>query len=399
MKKILVLAALSFLACSDDSSDESVTNVAIPDRSDSIPGSSDSELQQSSSSVLDAFIEYVEPPKISCEPVESIMLESEIDTSYTFYSFGFYGDDMIAIPQHRNMYGIYGHEDDAPIDTFYVKKDGEDSWQKRAAFENYMYDQEGNKLCIVGENLAIIRVTSEFSKEGRELCHSGDGENWSCDSLPEKVFLTCDDKYFYKGEEKSGSLAYSENAVDWTPIDFRFDGGIHSLHETFTSDTARIVVVNYNKWNEDSTDYEWRVAILYSKDMVSWDTTDVMYGVAYGAARLGDVYVLGIGAGGTGFVRYSKDLKNWNIAKQENGDYFPITYETSMAVSNGALIVAGTYGYIFTSRNGQDFRVYKGACGTNKAYSSVIADSHGDFYALHLDRSSPDKYEIIRIVE
>lgn len=392
MKKLLFFIALAFLACSDDSSTESTISIPAPE-------SSDSELQQSSSSVLDTFVEYVEPPMLSCESVESIILESKIDTSYKFYSFGFYGDDMIAIPRHPNLRGSYGHEDDVPSDTFYVKKNGEASWQKRAAFENYWYQQEG-KLCIVGENLAIIRAGENTNfKDGKEICHSGDGENWSCDSLPEMAFLTCDDKYFYKAE-KSGTLAYSENAIDWTPINFRFEGGIHSLRETFTSDTARIVVVNYNKRNEYRTDFEWRVAILYSKDMISWDTTDVMYGVANGAARLGNVYVLGIGSGGNGFIYYSKNLKNWNVVNQVNGDYLSNTvHAASMAVSNGVLIVVGGYGYIFSSRNGKDFRKFQGACGIEMYYSSVIADSQGNFYALHNDVSYPDKYEIIRVEE
>ncbi len=384
MKKIFVLVALAFFACSDDSSSEATVNAPSGENSGS-------ELFQSSSSIIDTFVEYVEPPTLSCETVESIPLNSEEDTSYYFYSFAFYGEDMVAIPPRLSMYGYYGYDDAAPIDTFYVKKNGSIFWEKRAAFDHYWYYPKNHKLCVVGKTLAIVRASNG---EDIEICHSNDAISWTCDSLAEETFLTCDDKYFYKGEKKSGTLAYSENAIDWTPIDFKFEAGIFSLHETFSSDSARIIVVGYNR----APDLEWRTALLHSKDMISWDTTDIMYGLAWGAARLGDVYVLEIGTGGFGKIYYSKDLKNWNAANQVNGNYRSNTgiHETSTAVSNGVMVIVGTYGYILTSRNGKDFRMYKGACGNEKDYSSVIADSFGNFYALH---SYPGKYEILRVVE
>ena len=147
------IAAFFLCACSDDSS--SGSKVIDPDAGDS---SSSEEL--SSGAVVDTVVEYVEPPTLSCELVEGLPFEfsPKPDTSYFIKSFGFYGDDLIAIPRHYNMRGFYGHEDDPAIDTFYVKKNGSSSWQKYAAFEHYLYKQEGNKLCIVSCYICIVQT-------------------------------------------------------------------------------------------------------------------------------------------------------------------------------------------------------------------------------------------------
>lgn len=387
-----VFAAFFVSACSDNSSDSS--DIDDPD----VEQSSASEIL-SSETVADTFVEYIEPPTLTCEPVESIQFESspEPDTSFNIISFGFYGDDLIAIPRHFNMRGFYGHEDDPAIDTFYVKKNGYSSWQKYAAFEHYLYKQEGHNLCIVGDKLALVRSGGYVPNEGRELCHSEDAKNWTCDSVQGDIhsdfWLTCDDKYFYKSE--NDNLYYSEDAANWTAIDFHFSDGISSIDAAFANDTARFVVVTYidplnPKWS-------WQIALLHSKDMVSWDTTYVMGPTAFSLARLGDVYVLNAGWAGSGSLYYSKDLRNWAQSSLKSNE---VIYG-SMAVSNGTLVVVDYYGHVYASRNGKDFKIQE-ACGTKDDYVSVIADSKGNFYALREGRSASPyagKYDILRVVE
>lgn len=394
-----VFAAFFVLACSDNSSDSSdVDNLDVEQ-------SSSSEIL-SSETFVDTFVEYVEPPTLSCEPVESIQFESstEQDTSFNIISFGFYGDDLIAIPRHFNMRGLYGHEDDPAVDTFYVKKNGSSSWQKYAAFEHYLYKQEGHNLCIVGDKLALVRSGGYAPNEGRELCHSEDARNWTCDSVQGDIhsdfWLTCDDKYFYKSE--NDKLYYSEDASVWNPIAFDFTDGIHSVYDAFSNDSAHLVLVGY--WHPirndagETVDVGWRTALLHSRDMVTWDTTYMMEGVGWSLARIGDVYVSSVGWGGSGFLYYSKDLKNWTRVNLVNGDYRAETEMTdaSMVVSNGTLVAVGGR-YVFASRNGKDFKVQE-TCKTKDRYVDLIVDSQGAFYALWGDMYG-GKYNILRVVE
>ena len=364
--KLFLFVSMSVLVCncSDDSSSSSKVNG--PDA-----GNSSSSEELSSGAVVDTVVEYVEPPTLSCELVEGLQFESSSkpDTLYYIKSFGFYGDDLIAIPRHPNNYGLYGHDNDPPIDTFYV--------------------QEGNKLCIVGKRLALVRAGGNASNVGREICHSEDARNWTCDPIEGDVYrdfwLTCDDKYFYKSVDNN--LYYSEDAANWTPIDFHFSDGISSIDAAFANDTARFVVVTYidplnPKWS-------WQIALLHSKDMVSWDTTYVMGPTAFSLARLGDVYVLNAGWAGAGSLYYSKDLRNWAQSSLKSNE---VIYG-SMAVSNGVLVVVGAYGHVYASRNGKDFKLQE-ACGSKEDYVSVIADSKGNFYALR-----NGKYDILRVVE
>ena len=379
-----VFAAFFVSACSDNSSDSS--DIDDPD----VEQSSASEIL-SSETVADTIVEYIEPPTLTCEPVESIQFESstEQDTSFNIISFGFYGDDLIAIPRHSNMRGLYGHEDDPAVDTFYVKKNGSSSWQKNAAFEHYLYKQEGHNLCIVGDKLALVRSGGYVPNEGRELCHSEDAKNWTCDSVQGDIhsdfWLTCDDKYFYKSE--NDNLYYSEDATNWTAIDFHFSDGVSSIDAAFANDTARFVVVTYI--DPLNPGWSWQIALLHSKDMVSWDTTYVMGPTAFSLARLGDVYVLNAGWAGAGSLYYSKDLRNWAQSSLKSNE---VIYG-SMAVSNGILVVVGYNGHVYASRNGKDFKIQE-ACGTKDDYVSVIADSKGNFYALR-----NGKYDILRVVE
>jgi hypothetical protein len=394
-----VFAAFFVSACSDNSSDSS--DVDAPD----VEQSSASEIL-SSDTFVDTVVEYVEPPTLSCEPVESIQFESstEQDTSFNIISFGFYGDDLIAIPRHFNMRGFYGHEDDPAIDTFYVKKNGSSSWQKYAAFEHYLYKQEGHNLCIVGDKLALVRSGGYAPNEGRELCHSEDARNWTCDSVQGDIhsdfWLTCDDKYFYKSE--NDKLYYSEDASVWNPIAFDFTDGIHSVYDAFSNDTAHFVLVNYNEpiLNNagETVDVGWGTALLHSRDMITWDTTYMMENVGWSLARIGDVYVSSVGWGGSGFLYYSKDLKNWTRVNLVNGDYRAETEMTdaSMVVSNGTLVAVGNR-YVFASRNGKDFKVQE-ACRTKDRYVDLIVDSQGAFYALWGDMYGGE-YNILRVVE
>ena len=384
--KLFLFVSMSVLVCncSDDSSSSSKVNG--PDA-----GNSSSSEELSSGAVVDTFVEYVEPPTLSCETVGALQFDSspKQDTSYYIKSFGFYGDDLIAIPRHPNNYGLYGHDNDPHIDTFYVKERGATSWQKLAAFDHYLYEQEGNNLCIVGKRLALIRSGGYAPDEGREICHSEDGRNWTCDSVPGDIhsglWLTCDDKYFYKSE--NDNLYYSEDATNWTAIDFHFSDGVSSIDAAFANDTARFVVVTYI--DPLNPGWSWQIALLHSKDMVSWDTTYVMGPTAFSLARLGDVYVLNAGWAGAGSLYYSKDLRNWAQSSLKSNE---VIYG-SMAVSNGILVVVGYNGHVYASRNGKDFKIQE-ACGTKDDYVSVIADSKGNFYALR-----NGKYDILRVVE
>ena len=384
--KLFLFVSMSVLVCncSDDSSSSSKVNG--PD-----VGNSSSSEMLSSGAAADTAVEYVEPPTLSCEPVESLQFESSPKpySSYYIKSFGFYGDDLIAIPRHPNNYGLYGHDNDPPVDTFYVKKSEATSWEKLDAFKHHQYEQEGNKLCIVGKRLALVRAGGNASNVGREICHSEDARNWTCDPIEGDVYrdfwLTCDDKYFYKSVDNN--LYYSEDAANWTAIDFHFSDGISSIDAAFANDTARFVVVTYidplnPKWS-------WQIALLHSKDMVSWDTTYVMGPTAFSLARLGDVYVLNAGWAGAGSLYYSKDLRNWAQSSLKSNE---VIYG-SMAVSNGVLVVVGAYGHVYASRNGKDFKLQE-ACGSKEDYVSVIADSKGTFYALR-----NGKYDILRVVE
>ena len=392
---LLFVALLNLCACSDDSSSGSSVN-----GSDGGGSSADISINpESSAAVVDTFVEYVEPPALSCERVEGLQFESSLkpDTSYYIESFGFYGDDLIAIPRHPNNYGLYGHENDPAIDTFYVKKNESTSWQKLAAFKHYLYEQEGNKLCIVGKKLALIRTGGFAPDEGRELCRSEDARNWTCDPIEGDIYrdfwLTCDDKYFYKSEYDN--LYYSEDATNWTTIDFHFSDGIHSVYTAFANDTAHFVVVTYNAPKDSK--WSWQIALLHSKDMVSWDTSFVMGPVAFSLARLGEVYVLNAGWGGSGSLYYSKDLRNWTQASLKSNEVI----HGSMVVSNGILVVVGARGHVYASRNGKDFKVQE-ACGSKEDYVSVIADSKGNIYALRGGQSGgpySGKYDILRVVE
>ena len=391
----LTITALFLCACFDDSSSNSSDN-------GSENGGSGTELPtnpDSSAAFVDTVVEYVEPPTLSCEFVEGLQFESspKPNTSYYIKSFGFYGDDLVAIPRHPNNYGLYGHDDDPPIDTFYVKKSGATSWEKLDAFKHYLYEQEGNKLCIVGKRLALIRAGGYAPDEGREICRSEDARNWTCDpvegDIHRDLWLTCDDKYFYKSEDNN--LYYSEDAANWTAIDFHFSDGISSIDAAFANDTARFVVVTYidplnPKWS-------WQIALLHSKDMVSWDTTYVMGPTAFSLARLGDVYVLNAGWAGAGSLYYSKDLRNWTQTSLKSKEVI----HGSIATSNGVLVVVGARGHVYASRNGKDFKLQE-ACGSKEDYVSVIADSKGNFYALRGGQSGGlygGKYDILRIVK
>lgn len=399
--KLFLFVSMSVLVCncSDDSSSSSKVNG--PDA-----GNSSSSEELSSGAVVDTFVEYVEPPTLSCETVGALQFDSspKQDTSYYIKSFGFYGDDLIAIPRHPNNYGLYGHDNDPAIDTFYVKESGATSWQKLAAFDHYLYEQEGNNLCIVGKKLALIRSGGYAPNEGREICHSEDGRNWTCDPVPGDIhsglWLTCDDKYFYKSE--NDNLYYSEDASVWNPIAFDFTDGIHSVYDAFSNDTAHFVLVGYNEPILNNAgewvDVGWRTALLHSRDMVTWDTTYMMEGVGWSLARIGDVYVSSVGWGGSGFLYYSKDLKNWTRVNLVNGDYRAETEMTdaSMVVSNGTLVAVGNR-YVFASRNGKDFKVQE-ACRTKDRYVDLIVDSQGAFYALWGGMDG-GKYNILRVVE
>ena len=394
LSKLFLSATIIAFVCS--CSDDSSSAFDIKDLEARFSSSSE---ELSSGAVVDTFVEYVEPPTLSCETIDALQFDSspKQDTSYYIKSFGFYGDDLIAIPRHPNNYGLYGHDNDPAIDTFYVKESGATSWQKLAAFDHYLYEQEGNNLCIVGKKLALIRSGGYAPNEGREICHSEDGRNWTCDPVPGDIhsglWLTCDDKYFYKSE--NDNLYYSEDAANWTAIDFHFSDGISSIDAAFANDTARFVVVTYidplnPKWS-------WQIALLHSKDMVSWDTTYVMGPTAFSLARLGDVYVLNAGWAGSGSLYYSKDLRNWAQSSLKSNE---VIYG-SMAVSNGTLVVVDYYGHVYASRNGKDFKIQE-ACGTKDDYVSVIADSKGNFYALREGRSASPyagKYDILRVVE
>lgn len=392
---LFFVALLNLCACSDDSSSGSSVN-------GSDGGGSSAEIStnpESSAAAVDTLVEYVEPPALSCELVKGLQFESspKLDTSYFIKSFGFYGDDLIAIPRHPNNCGLYGHESDPAIDTFYVKEGGATSWQKLDAFKHYMYEQEGNKLCIVGKRLALIRSGGNAPNVGRELCRSEDARNWTCDPIDGDIYrdfwLTCDDKYFYKSEYDN--LYYSEDATNWTAIDFHFSEGIHSVYTAFANDTARFIVVTYNA--SQNPEWSWQIALLHSKDMVSWDTTYVMGPIAYSLARLGEVYVLNAGWGGAGSLYYSKDLRNWTQTSLKSKEVI----RGSMAVSNGVLVVVGAYGHVYISKNGKDFEAQE-ACGAKENYVSVIADSKGSFYALREESASGlygGKYDILRVVE
>ena len=390
-------------ACSDDSSSGSSVN-------GSDGGGSSAEIStnpESSAAAVDTLVEYVEPPTLSCKLVEGLQFKSspELDTSYYILSFGFYGDDLVAIPRYQSLHGFYGHENDPAVDSLYVKKNGSSSWQKYAAFEHYLYKQEGNKLCIVGDKLALVRSDGWGDDSNREICHSHDARNWECDSVHGEIFLTCDDKYFYKSEKDK--LYYSEDASVWNPIAFDFADGIHSINDAISNDSAHFVLVGY--WHPfkndagETVDVNWRTALLHSRDMVTWDTTYMMENIGWSLARIGDVYVSNVGWGGSGNLYYSKDLKNWTRVNLMNGDYWANTLmrEASMVVSNGVLVAVGTNGYVFTSRNGKDFKVQE-ACGSKEDYVSVIADSKGNIYALRGERFEglySGKYDILRVVE
>ena len=384
--KLFLFVSMSVLVCncSDDSSSSSKVNG--PDA-----GNSSSSEELSSGAVVDTVVEYVEPPTLSCELVEGLQFESSSkpDTSYFIKSFGFYGDDLIAIPRHPNHYGLYGHDNDPPIDTFYVKKSEATSWEKLDAFKHHQYEQEGNKLCIVGKRLALVRAGGNASNVGREICHSEDARNWTCDPIEGDVYrdfwLTCDDKYFYKSVDNN--LYYSEDAANWTPIDFHFSDGINSVYTAFANDSAHFVVVTYNAPN--NSEWSWQIALLHSKDMASWDTTYVMGPIAYSLTQLGEAYVLNAGWGGSGSLYYSKDLRNWTQTSLKSKEVI----RGSMAVSNGVLVVVGAYGHVYASKNGKDFKLQE-ACGSKEDYVSVIADSKGTFYALR-----NGKYDILRVVE
>ena len=395
VKFFLSLLVLAFVyACSDESS--SGSDVNDPDA-----GLSSSSEILSSGAVVDTVVEYVEPPTLSCELVKGLQFESlpKLDTSYFIKSFGFYGDDLIAIPHHYNMRGFYGHEDDPAIDTFYVKKNGSSLWQKYSAFEHYWYKQEGNKLCIVGNKLALVRSDGSGDDSNREICHSYDARNWVCDSVHGEIFLTCDDKYFYKSE--NDKLYYSEDASVWNPIAFDFADGIHSINDAISNDSAHFVLVGY--WNPirnnagETVDVSWRTALLHSRDMVTWDTTYMMENVGWSLAHIGDVYVSNVGWGGSGYLYYSKDLRNWTQTSLKSNE---VIYG-SMAVSNGVLVVVGAYGHVYASKNGRDFKLQE-TCGSKEDYVSVIADSNGNFYALRGERFEglySGKYVILRVVE
>ena len=391
---LLLVVPVLVCNCSDDSSSSSKVNG--PDAGDS----SSSEML-SSGAVVDTVVEYVEPPTLSCKLVESLPFEfsPKPDTSYFIKSFGFYGDDLIAIPRHFNMRGFYGHEDDPAIDTFYVQKNGSSSWQKYAAFEHYWYKQEGNKLCIVGNKLALVRSDGSGDDSNREICHSNDARNWVCDSVHGEIFLTCDDKYFYKSE--NDKLYYSEDASVWNPIAFDFADGIHSINDAISNDSAHFVLVGY--WNPirnnagETVDVGWRTALLHSRDMVTWDTTYMMENIGWSLAHIGDAYVSNVGWGGSGYLYYSKDLRNWTQTSLVSNEVI----QGSMAVSNGVLVVVGAYGHVYASKNGRDFKLQE-TCGSKEDYVSVIADSKGNFYALRGERFGglySGKYVILRIVE
>jgi len=399
--KIFLLATIITLVCS--CSDDSSSAFDIKDLEARLSSSSE---ELSSGAVVDTFVEYVEPPTLSCETVDVLQFDSspKQDTSYYIKSFGFYGDDLIAIPRHPNNYGLYGHDKDPAIDTFYVKKSGATSWQKLAAFDHYLYEQEGNNLCIVGKKLALIRSGGYAPDEGREICHSEDGRNWTCDPVPGDIhsglWLTCDDKYFYKSE--NDKLYYSEDASVWNPIAFDFTEGIHSVYDAFSNDTAHFVLVSYNEPILNNAgewvDVGWETALLHSRDMITWDTTYLMDNVGWSLAHIGEVYVLNAGRGGDGVLYYSKDLMNWTRVNLVNGDYRAKTQMTvaSMVVSNGTLVAVGSR-YVFASRNGKDFKVQE-ACKTKDNYVDLIVDSQGTFYALWGDMGG-GKYNILRVVE
>ena len=165
LSKLFLSATIIAFVCS--CSDDSSSAFDIKDLEARFSSSSE---ELSSGAVVDTFVEYVEPPTLSCETIDALQFDSspKQDTSYYIKSFGFYGDDLIAIPRHPNNYGLYGHDNDPAIDTFYVKESGATSWQKLAAFDHYLYEQEGNNLCIVGKKLALIRSGGYAPNEGRE---------------------------------------------------------------------------------------------------------------------------------------------------------------------------------------------------------------------------------------
>jgi hypothetical protein len=131
--------------------------------------------------------------------------------------------------------------------------------------------------------------------------------------------------------------------------------------------------------------------------MVTWDTTYMMENIGWSLARVGDVYVSNVGWGGSGYLYYSKDLRNWTQTSLKSNE---VIYG-SMAVSNGVLVVVGAYGHVYASKNGRDFKLQE-TCGSKEDYVSVIADSKGNFYALRGERFGglySGKYVILRIVE
>lgn len=120
MNKITTLLLSAFFAvvvcaCSDESSDSSDINGP-----DARLSSSSQEL--SSGEEADIFVEYVEPPTLSCENVESILVDSELDSSYYFSSIGFYGENVIAVPYYFSKRWLVGHEDDPDSAPIYIKR-------------------------------------------------------------------------------------------------------------------------------------------------------------------------------------------------------------------------------------------------------------------------------------
>lgn len=391
---LLVAFFLLVCDCSDEYSSSSEVN-----GSDAGASSSSSEI--ASSAVEDAFVEYVEPPTLTCEPVEGILVDSVL-VSYAFSSFGFYGDNIVAIPTGSSAHGDYIDNSkyyEYKLSPVYIYEAEGNIWKKISAFpaiDGYFFNsQVESKLCIVDNHIAFVRHPDNFSfaflnPNKYELCRSDDALNWQCDSLADEVKLTCDDKYFYKGEVKSGRIFYSDDASTWIPIDIRFADGLHSLYFAFSNDTAHFVAVTRG--------WDWYTLFLYSKDMITWDTSYVMRNVAHSIARLGEVYVMEA----EGWIYYSKDLKEWNIVNQENGDYTSNggLFQTAMAVSKGVLVVVGDYGYVLASKNGKDFKVQE-RCnpGGESDQASVIVDSQGNFYALHNIYLGNGKYDILRVVE
>jgi hypothetical protein len=389
---LFAIFALLVCACSDESS--GCSDVNGPDAR-----SSSSSQELSSGEEADIFVEYVEPPTLSCENVESILVDSELDSSYYFSSIGFYGENVIAVPYYFSKRGLVGHEDDPDSAPIYIKKNGDDSWQSVYALENDSYNPTDNKICIVGNHLAFVR-SSDKRNEGSEyeICHSADAEKWDCTPSQGKTWLTCDDEYFYKSDDEK--LYYSKNAEDWSLINYKLGDMIEPIFDAFSNDSAHFIVVSFFTFAENRADRY--TALLYSKDMDNWDTNHVMGGLSYSLVRFNDLYIMSLDRSYhvNGNLYYSKDLKNWIPIKSVNDKYN--FAGSTLAVSKGVLVVVGDGGgygswFVLASRNGKDF---KEQCGGGAEYVRVFSDTLGNFYALRRnDFGSYGKYDIFRVVE